>query len=207
MFNKKYLFKAIIASLFFLIILLSFLFTAKFSINEITADNFKSKLSLNNASILIDNQLDQHIPDKFPITFAHEFLDAENFNNNGLNIKNTKVQKGNHVEISSSNNRLVYYLNFHQNALVDAYIFKYGLMDENMPNTYFIKKIINDMIIKDGFSLKRTDSKSGNDIIIKETDDSFIIGNFFSYDDIIPPQYITINSYRKHKYLNFLRFD
>lgn len=207
MLKKKYLFKAIIASLVILIILFSFFFTSKFSLNEITADNYESKLSSNNSSILIDNQLDQYIPDKFPITVAHEFLDAENFNGNGLNIKNTKSPKGNHVEISSSNSRLVYYLNFHQNALVDAYIFKYGLMDESLPNTYFIKKIINDMIIKDGFSLKRTDSKSGNDIIIKETDDSFIIGKFFSYDDTIPPQYISIFSYRKYKYLNFLRFD
>jgi hypothetical protein len=80
-------------------------------------------------------------------------------------------------------------------------------MDDSIPNTIFIKKIINQLILNDGFSLVRTNLKMSEDIIVKETDQSFIICSFSSYDSNIPAQSIAIKSYRKHKYFNFLRFD
>jgi hypothetical protein len=182
-------------------------YTLKISSDQITADNFESILTKSNSSILNENNFNQYIPDKFPVFTAYEFADSKNYNGNGLEITNKKGLNGNFVEITSLNSRLVYYLGFTHNILDYAYVFRYGLMDESQPKTYFIKKIINELLLNDGFSLKKTKLKSGQDIIIKETNDTFIIGKFFSGDGEDIPQYIVMNSFRKTRYFNFLRFN
>lgn len=197
-------------ALIFCLLLFSYLYMAKFSLNEINADNYKENLMESNFSILIGNGLDYHIPDKgIPVAIGYELANSNNFQGNGLEINNTKHAEGesNTVVITSSRSRLVYNFLYSDQSLNFAWIHKYGLMDDTYPNTIFIKNIINQLILKDGFSLIRTNLKTGEDIIIKEIDQGFIIGSFNSYDSNIPPQSLAIKSYRKHKYLNSLRLD
>ena len=204
-FIKKNWLKVTITILTILVSLVIIQLFAKYSISDISAENFKYKLVTKNASILIDNGLDRYLPDNIPISMGYEFVNSDDFRGNGLTIKNTIGDKGNVVEISSNNSKLHYTLLYYRNIISYAFIFKTGLMDENIPNTIYIKKIIDDMIIKDGFTLKRSELKKGHDIIIKETDNSFIIGDFGSYDDSALPQSITIQVYHKTKFFNYFR--
>jgi hypothetical protein len=197
-----------IVLLCFTVILLFFLYlyNIKYSISEINADNFEEKLNIIDASILIDNGLDSYIPDQIPIAMGYEFQESNDFRGNGLKIINKKIPKGNEIEIYSSFTGIDYWFIYANKSLIYASIFKDGLLDQTKPNTILIKKIIDNMIIKDEFILKRTERKKGSDILIKETEKSFIIVKFSSYDDEIPPQQILILSFSKNKYLNFLHF-
>ena len=183
-----------------------YLYNIKFSLSDINADNFEEKLSRIDASILIDNSLDYYIPDRIPISIGYEFQESNDFRGNGIKIINKKLPKGNNIEIYSSFTGIDYWLIYKNKSLIHAFIFKDGLMDETKPNTILIKKISNNMIIKDEFILKRTERKNGSDILIKETKKSFIIVKFSSYDDQTPPQQITIMTFIKYRFLNFLHF-
>ena len=51
-------------------------------------------------------------------------------------------------------------------------------MNPASPKTLLIKIMIDKLIYNNGFTLKKSILKGGSDIIILETQDSFIIGNF-----------------------------
>jgi hypothetical protein len=172
--------------------------TAQYSISEITPDNYKTNLKKINAS-LNEAGIDQVIPEKFLLSSANKYLTSDNFRNNGIKITNTKIDNGNHVEIHSTVTQLNYWITFEKGNFTQAYIFKQALMDPNSPPTPFIKEIVNNLILKNGFLLKRTELKNGSDFIIKETDNCFIIGSFYSYDSQEPVSNITFSTFSKKK--------
>jgi hypothetical protein len=186
----------IVAVMTVIIIYMSIL---KYSISEISADNYKSKLK-ENISSLSEAQLNEVIPDKFSIYDSKDFLTSDNFENNGLRITNNARVDGRRVEISSTRTQLNYWINFTEGKLTNVFIFKQALLNPNSPPTPLIKEMINKLIIQEGFVLKKSELKNGSDIIIKETKDSFIIGDFYSYDDLELTANITISSFSRKKY-------
>jgi hypothetical protein len=194
--NKKVIFLAISALLILVIIYAS---NAKYSISEITADNYESKLKRNDAS-LFEADLDNAIPENFSLWFSYKNSNSNNFRNNGVTITNEKTVNGNWVQISSSRTRLNYWIAFDEGIMTSVSIFKQAYLDTNSPPTPLIKEIIDKLILDKGFLLKRTHLKSGSDIVIKETKNCFIIGKFFSYDSPIPVSHIIIETFSKKKY-------
>ena len=144
---------------------------------------------------LFEANLQDFIPDKFPILSSYEATTSDNFNNNGLRIKN---DNGRWVEIHSYNTNINYWLSFNEGHLTYASIFKQAYMDPNSPPTPLIKIMIDNLILQNGFTLMRTNMKVGFDFVIKETDNSFIIGYFPSYDDTQEPvDNISFSTYSK----------
>lgn len=176
-----------------------YLYTAKYNISEIDADNFRTLLKENNAPIFQAN-LDNVIPDKFPFSQCFDALESDNFRGNGLKIVNRKSKENNHVEIFSYKTNLNYWITFENKKVTNAWIFKDGLMDPNTPNTELIRIMINKLIYNNGFTLKKSNLKRNNDIIILETEDCFIIGNFYSIDEQPYTSNILFESFSKKKY-------
>ena len=73
-------------------------------------------------------------------------------------------------------------------------------MDPNTPNTELIRIMINKLIYNNSFTLKKSNLKRNNDIIILETEDCFIIGNFYSIDEQPYTSNIHFESFSKKKY-------
>ena len=211
--NRIYMSKKLIAisflSLMFIFGLFYF-FTAKYSITEIDADNHYELLpfqSTNSVSILSGTNIDNYIPDNLPFSLGFELLDSKNiYTNNGLDITNQVLEKGNVVNIRSYRSNLGYTLNYIDKRLTAAFIHKYFLMDENYPNTFHIKTMVNNLVLNEGFLLKKTKLISGHDIVIKETEKSFVIGKLDGKMDneLYPPQSIFFESFSKSKYLSRL---
>lgn len=173
-----------------------YVYNAKYSLYEITPDNYKTILKENDAS-LSEAGLDQAISEKFSIALAYNYATSKNLN--VASINSTKLIKGTHVEIHSYTTDLNYWAMFTDKQLTSISIFKTGVMNPDSPRNPFIRAMINNLILKEGFLLKRTKLKEGSDIIIKETEDSFIIGSFYSYDAEISS--IWLSTYSKKKYL------
>ena len=189
-----------------------YLLTAKYSINEIDADNHTQLLpfgSKSNTSILSGSNIDYYIPDKIPISGGFDFMSSNNFNGNRLDIKNEATGNDNIVSIRSWATGLGYTLKYSEKVLTSAWIHKYALMDDNYPNTMHIKNMVKDLVLNEGFILKKTKHINGHDIIIKETEKAFIIGRLdlkMDYE-MNPPQSIFFESFEKYKFLNKLGFN
>ena len=93
-----------------------------------------------------------------------------------------------------------YWIDFKNEKVTNAWIFKQGLLDPNSPDTSLIRVMINNLLYNNGFTLKKSKLKGNNDIIIKETEDSFIIGVFYSVDEQKFTTNIHFDSYSKKKY-------
>ena len=198
----KYLAGFIITCIF-----IFFLSRSKYDLKEISADNYKNILTPNNKSILNGSHISRFLPDEFPVYDAYKFLNSDNFRGNGIKISNQKLSHGNMIEITSKVSGIHYTLSYIGESLNFAWIFKNGLMDESIPETPLIKRMILNLVLSDGFMAKNTGLKSGTNIIIKETDDSFIIGEFNGEldSDLNNPQSISFKAYFKTKYFNSLQ--
>jgi hypothetical protein len=172
--------------------------------NDISADNYKEILKQVDSSLFPAN-IDGVLSEDFSLTFSHEYAtlnDSEHYNHT---VTNEKTDKGNIVTIHSKKTNLVYNMIFHDGEIVNIWIHLYGFMDPNSQPTPQIKAMINDLVLKNGFLLLRSKMKNGSDIIIKEADKCFIIGNFYSYDDQPFTSNIRISAYSKNKYFHFFR--
>jgi hypothetical protein len=198
----------ILITLYFLYILYNS-FNSKYELINISADNYEKLLTPNHISVLKNTQIDNYIPDQIPLAKAFEISDSDNFRGNGFKVSNRQLANGNIIEITSYKSGIHYTLSFIGQSLNYAWIFKNWLSDESIPETPLIKKMILNLIINNGFTLKKSDSRFGRDIIIKETDDSFIIGDIIGDIDskFSSPQSISFKSYRKTKYFNSLRLN
>ncbi len=184
--SKKKVLLVTLSCVGLVVVLLTYINTIEYSVSEISPDNYMSKLTRTKSTIF-EAGLQDFIPDNFPILESYRALTSDNYNNNGLKITNNKTDDTNQVDIHSYRTNINYTLVFKDEHLIYAWIFKQGYMDPNTPPTRSVKKMIDDLILQKGFMLMRTNMKVGSDFIIKETDDSFIIGSFTSYDNIQKP--------------------
>jgi len=176
-----------------------YLYTAKYSINEIEANNFGTLLKPNKKSILLSH-LDNAIPDKLPFILLYEAMDSDNSNGEGYKIINEKHNSNNILNIHSYLTNLNYTIIYDNKVASSAWIFKDRLHDSNSPENPRIRDIINDLIYNYGFTLKKNNLKNSFDIVIKETEDSFIIGSFYSIEEQPITNNITFQSFSKKKY-------
>lgn len=176
-----------------------YLYTAKYNINEIEANNFGTLLKTNNKSILL-SQLDKAIPDKLPFIVLYEAMDSDNSNGEGYKIINEKYNSNNILNVHSYLTNLNYKVIYDNKTAISAWVFKDRLHDLNSPENPRIRNIINDLIYNYGFTLKKNNLKNSFDIIIKETEDSFIIGSFYSIEEQPLTNNITFQSFSKTKY-------
>jgi hypothetical protein len=162
-------------------VIIYFLFQVKYSVVDIDPDTYKDKLKMGGNHFRLP-AIEKYNPDKLDLAYAFQLTDA------------TAKFKG--VKLEKSENKV------NKKALVSIYSnstnFSYDIVYENyFPIGYIISarspvllKIICDkLILEDGFILKRSNyllkNMKGYDILIKETEDSFIICELsVKYDDI-----------------------
>lgn len=195
--------KIIITGSFFFTILLTllifYLFTDEYSIADITADNYREKLGSYEEANL--GFLQNIIPDPIPL---HKLYEANEGNNNGYEIKIEEFEGGHKVDIYSPRTDVVYYLNYKEEKLSLAIIFQKGFAgDASGKSNPYLSQAINKIQELEGFTVKKTNLKTGRDIIISETKSRFTIVEVHENDNGVY-SFIT-NQYSKKRYGKFLK--
>lgn len=194
--KKKYTFTLI--SLVIACIIFYVLANLKYSVLDITADNFKDGILgpyyQGNEGSLWETGIDNCISDKISLLNSNNYQNCNSY----YQIQRNENEKGLSIIISNNQNKLEYKTFFNKkNQITSIIINSFG-------NYFQVKKIVENLIIKEGFTLKKTNLKNGFDIIIKETNDSFIIGYLVEEYEPTPPSAIFISSFSKRKYFRFL---
>ena len=169
-----------------------------YSMLDINADNYRKKLKENTTSIY-ESYIDNCIPDKISILQSRDYSESNNFEGNGLKIHREENNANGRlaVEIVSSTTGLRYQIYFDKDKGAIA-----GQISHH-PIQYdiLLKNICDQMILKEGFILKKSELITGNDILIKETDTSFIIIDVspkYEYPDF--PMSLMISTYSKKRF-------
>jgi hypothetical protein len=201
--KKEIIYTSIIIVLVMLIIPFLILNSQKYSAADIDADNFRDGIvgkwyDGNNESIDEAN-LANSISDNFSLYQAYEFVTSDNYNDSGLEIRNKATERGHDVVIFSKHTDLRYEMLFDKRNIIFSLGIMYGRSEENK---YETKKIVDKLILKSGFTLKKSKLIDGYDIIIKELPDKFIIVTLYGkYEE--PPFCLLFRSYSKKKYFKF----
>jgi hypothetical protein len=175
-----------------------FFYFQKYSLNEITADNFKKKLKQTENSIW-NCMLDDYIPDKISLWgYGSNFqiiqpipvkVEIENPNDNfkKITVSNTP----------SSLNYFVVFKNLKSGELkvpIRCFI-------ENYRSNPSVVKMLEKLIIERQFILMKSQLISGNDILIKENESDFIIIEMIrKYDFNNPPISLSISTYSRNRF-------
>lgn len=193
----------------FVILITSYLIlqSQKYSTLDITADNFKDILKdhydkkLDLRTIGIDNCLpeNQNAATFLPLSLETAdilYKDENNyFNKNRLEIKREENSKCIKLNIYSSNTILNYTVFFQKPKKNLSSVIVFSQYQNQL-----IKTIVDKLIINEGFILKKSNLKNGHDIIIKETDNNFIIGELFNTYEPDYPLQLILSSYDKRKF-------
>ena len=183
--KKKLIIGLGLSSVVLLIFIFLFFYNQQFSITELNADNFEEKLLVNNLKERIDADKSE--------TLSLDLLASDNpdrinfysvWDSNAVNY-NYKIEKktGKNgvllIEVFLKGTNQNFY-NIYFNSKMQPISF---MMNLNSGIT--LKPILNSLIIKEGFILKKSLIIKGHDIIIKETEKAFIIGELFNkYDEL-----------------------
>jgi hypothetical protein len=186
------------------LIVIFILHSINYSILDINADNFE-KLKLNKESVYL-NGLDYFNPEKVRLSYSFNLQESIS-NENGLKVSKKYLDK--------SGITMVVLYNEIYNATYKTYFnknmnpFSYTITTWKQ---HSIKNICDNLILQDGFVLKRSEyldnpgeGKIGKgwDILIKETKDSFIICLICSKYDKLETDGLTqiiVNSYNKNRF-------
>ena len=173
-----------------------FLYFQTYSLLDIDADNYKNKLKKNDNSIW-DCMIDDCIPDNVGLWSSYMYSE---FQTNGLKIEKTQTNPTRtRISISHTSSNLNYNVWFENGKIPVAC---------QITSNYFnplLKQIADQLILKKQFILKKSNLIRGEDILIKETDDDFIIvGLNRKYED--PPMSL-IGSSCKHVIHNSREFE
>lgn len=192
--KSKYL--IVIFSLIIVTLIVLFLNTWSYSIVEIEADNYEAKLHPNNKTVWetgIENYIPEIDAQCLSIRTREVYTPGERF---GIIIKERTdwtSKYGKWYSFESAPSDLEYcalykekkgpgYIDMAIQIRIDSK-WKYY-------NALKIKEIIRRLCEENGFILKRSQSILGSDIIIKETEDGFIIGKInIKYDDEKKPSH------------------
>lgn len=188
--NIKYKILTPIFAFISILLIVLFLINWSYSIFDISADNYEKKLHTNNGS-LYSVDIDEYIPriDKECFSINMRGISALGQRYGVEILKTYDLYKdqganwtsdyGTYYSFEPAPSDLEYKILYEKDK--DSYITD-NIIDisigskfkaENSPK---IKEIIKELIEKNGFTLKRTQLIYGHDIIIKETEDSFIVG-------------------------------
>lgn len=180
--KKKYVI-GIILILFLVSIIVFSLHLYRYSLLDINADNYLELLTENKTSI-DKSGIDDCIPDKINLTVCNHYAPSDNFMNNGLKVSVTHPANKQFlsVDIVSSFSGILYTALFKNRKPYYCNL----LERDKMSNRSIIKKIINNLILKEGFVLKKSEYVNGHDILVKETKNDFIIVRLFGHYDNSP---------------------
>lgn len=168
----------------------------EYSMLEIDGDNYNDKIKPNLHSIQNDVNFDECIPDRFELSLA--FLRGEGENNSCITTRKKSEfdNKREYVSFESKVTGLTYSTGWQDGRFVICNIINPN-QDENM--FALMKRILDKLILTQGFVLKESKLKNGRDLLIKENDSDFIIVQGFSYSQrAIYSLFIT--TYSKKKY-------
>lgn len=186
-----------------------------YSIFDIDADNFESKLNpIYNLRIFFDHNLPAIDQKCFSITHRGLTPYGKNY---GIKIKKrtdwTSIYGIWYVFEFALSDLQYSVLYKEKKSFYDKdlyYISLYPLeirIDSKIQynNALKIKEIITQLIKEDGYILKKSQFILGNDIVIKETESRFIIGVINrKYDDKEPSYGLYLNSYSKKRFFGML---
>ena len=202
--------KILIAFALLLVLAISFyLFKIQeYSLYQITADNFITKLEPAEDPIE-DSGIENVIPDQFLL--LHFLYDPKS----DFLPPSTRSQYKFSKEVIDKSRQMTDIRSPYTNL---NYRVWYKLMDDPVNKTIQslvainaeiwwhiydiqLKTICEKLILKEDFTLKKSDLKNGNDILIKETDKNFIIVEIFkTYEGPNPPAGLYIRTFSKKKY-------
>jgi hypothetical protein len=186
--KNKYKFIIITFFLFlFVLLLLNF---RNYSITEIDADNFDNILVSEKKSISFTH-INRYIPDNYSLFSINPNL-VFNSKPEITKYDDGEIRTG--IYIKESKNQ--YSTNF---IYGNPYLVSIG-SDANT-----IRNIVDQLILKEGFSLKKTIFINHSDIIIKELEDRFIIGVLYMHYDGSDLNGINLISYSKNRFSHYFK--
>ena len=180
----------IIGSIVVVALVLLVLHSQTYSLLDIDADNYKHKLKKDDKSIW-NCMIDDCIPDNVGLWSSYMYSE---FQTNGLKIEKTQTNPTRtRISISHTLSKLNYNVWFDNGKIPVA-----CQITSNYYNP-LLKQIADQLILKKQFILKKSNLISGYDILIKETNDDFIIVKLTrKYED--PPMSLIISTYSKRRF-------
>jgi hypothetical protein len=172
------------------LLLVSILFFKNYSITEINADNYESILVFEKKSISITN-IDRYIPDNYAL-FSTDPTPVFNSKPEITRYDDGEVRTG--IYIVENKNH--YSANF-----ISGEPYLVSITSDDIS----IRNIVDQLILKKGFSLKKTVYIDKPDIIIKELEDRFIIGVIYGHYDTNDLQIIRVESYSKNRFSHYYK--
>ena len=182
----------IVGSIVVVALVLLILHSQTYSLSDIEADNYKHKLKKDDKSIW-NCMIDDCIPDNVGLWSSYMYSEIQS---NGLKIE--KIQTNptrTRISISNTPSSLDYDVWFENGEIPVACQISSSHYDP------LLKQIADQLILKKQFILKKSNLMSGDDILIKETDDDFIIVDLnrkYEYPD--PPLSFIISTYSKRRF-------
>jgi hypothetical protein len=171
-YNRFWLLSILVFLLIFIVIYF-FILNNKFDINKITATEIEKKLENSNPEgNLIESNITDYLPDDISILFSkyyQAYSSPTYTTEKGLKITESKNGDLSFFEISSSVTGFVY-----QIKIKDGDRPEFLQITKYKPD-YNLQIIIENLIKKEGFILKQSDTKYGYDYLIKETTKGLII--------------------------------
>ena len=180
--KSKYLIISLLVIIVTLIVVL--LNTWTYSIVEIDADNYKNKLHANNETVwgtAIENYIPRVDAECFSIRTKEVFTIGTNAGVKIEKVPNKETSSAVWYNFKNAPSTLDYKALFKNDKIVTKILIG---SNWNKINAATINEIARKMIQDNGFILVKSKLIMGNDIIIKEVEEGFLIGEFNSkYDD------------------------
>jgi len=189
------------AALLLLLIVPTFLclYVQKYSLVDIDADTYEGRLAKSD-----ENVLKSHVDKVFGD--SHVILTKGVVSTSGFEITYEKNKHDQPIAILRNKEKNVeYQILWRDNEprIADAQYFSVGTANYNF--SIPLRIAIGDLMITQGFVLKKTSLINGNDIIVKELDNAFIIGQLISkFEDESGLMSVHFSAYKKRKYFQFL---
>ena len=189
-----------------IILLILFLAFEKYSILDIDPDTYKNELKPNSIPFYLKG-IDNYNPDAVRLSYAFDIDDIKASRlgvtiEKSLNGKNGRFM----TSVYSNTTGFWYDVIFNSKSMPISYII-------SGRNASIFNNICEKLMIEDGFILKKSKLISnfdiGFDILVKETDDSFIVcelANKFEdikSNNILDMSSLRFSSYSKNKYFKF----
>ncbi len=155
------------------------------NVSDITADNYEKMIKPIDLPIY-SSGIDQIANEKFFPLYAYQYVTTEGV----MNVTQKTTSNGTlHTQIKSYKSGLLYDVFFKNKKAI-----YFSVANPKLPST--VKSFMDRLITKNGFILKESKLISGNDILIREDEDCFMIATIFSkYDD---PTSFAIKAYSKN---------
>jgi hypothetical protein len=173
------------------------LYVQNYSITEIEADTYEKLLAASNENVL------KAAVDKVFQEDSHVILTKGVVSASGFEIT---YEKNRHdqpiVTLRNKEKNVEYHVLWRDNEPRSADAEYVAVGTANYDFSIQLRMAISNLMVRQGFVLRKTSLINGHDIIVKELDNAFIIGLLISkFDDESGLMAVHFNAYKKRKYL------